>query len=345
MYFKTFIFSCLNFYVTLFFSFGQEVQKNTIRIALRLDKDRIDSIYAHFEIAKFLSSQDQKTAKLLLVGLSDFEPLFPDFYAVRLELVKARYLLNQAYPNEKETVIEIMEKLLEKAYLSGDARLIGMVNWEYGDMLFLYGHLDLASTYFQIGMDNLEKFDLGAQLPPTYLSFAEMLFHIQEYEKCIFYIKKAIGSEGYQPTSRYLNTMGQAYLRLQRLDSAKFKFLESNRTAIEEKDELWEGINYSYLGLVEFESENYNQAEEYLINSKVLVGNLEPHISAQSNLYLSKLAIRKNKMAVADRYLDEALSQIQIQMNYPAFQQPDILASILMALIIISTNTSVYQTR
>ncbi|NII29322.1 tetratricopeptide repeat protein [Pseudoflavitalea sp. X16] len=158
-----------------------------------------------------------------------------------------------------------MRQAINKAVESGNEYLMVQCFEIYGDHCLSTDKPETALFYF------LKSAELRRELGDNYFfsknrqvfgALGEILYKMQEYEQAIQYMYQGVSlpaSEKYPYTSS-LNTMGLAYQRLCKYDSAIFWYNKSFANATANNDTIWQAIVKGNIGSLYFEQKQDDQA-------------------------------------------------------------------------------------
>ncbi|RAV30203.1 tetratricopeptide repeat protein [Sinomicrobium soli] len=123
-----------------------------------------------------------------------------------------------------------------------------------------FGNLLKAQEIFErIGLENVPN--IGKYLHDLALDY----YFFKNYDEVIRFMKQSVALPRFNANldmQRY-NTLGMAYLKQSRLDSARIYLDTALRKALRYKDSVWVGITSGNLGQVFFRKEDYDRAYTY----------------------------------------------------------------------------------
>ena len=189
------------------------------------------------------------------------------YFTCRLNLAKAVYLREHNVP--VKAVKGLMTKAITAAYETDNDSLISTISWQYGNMNYWGGEIELASMYSLNAAEIDEK--IGRKIQPELYAFlGEVLYVTRDNEKSIYYTKKAIVGDldtsflARDRNMKRLNTIGLCWRRIGNYDSAFFYFNLALSKAAELKEEIWESIILGNKGQIYFAQKKYDLANPYL---------------------------------------------------------------------------------
>jgi len=234
------------------------------------------------------------------------------YFKARLSCINIFFKLKNHQYQSKNEIFLLNEAALNQAYETGDDHLIAFVSFHCGTNSLELQEMELAATYLLKSQDLYDGFD-----PPVIHGFGhwtilgEVLFHCHEYERSIFFTRKAI--ENYKEgdvnvTTRFNNTIGQGYDRLGNWDSAMLYYGKSMEMA---KTEDWKGINAGYIGELYFNKKEYKKAKPLLEYNYVINRTKEYDHAAKSLQVLAAIDLAQHKNDSALLKIREALALIK----------------------------------
>ncbi len=172
----------------------------------------------------------------------------------------------------------------------------------------LEASLKALSIYESLKLDN--KFAVSFdQVAVNYI-------YNNDYRSAISYLKKAMNSYHSNPLNKIaiINNLGEAYRKINKLDSAKIYFNSSlQKNDLKDTDYLHlKGYSLGNLGMVYASENNLKVAESYLKEAIDIVQEFEDLYSLA--IYKAELGVVYNKLEIsilAEKYLTEALSIAQ----------------------------------
>jgi tetratricopeptide (TPR) repeat protein/DNA-binding CsgD family transcriptional regulator len=139
--------------------------------------------------------------------------------------------------------------------------------WAYGAHIQPHHLLDEVATYYLLSIQLYEQLPFFERMYAKYASLAEVLFQTGDYRPSVEYGLKALQGEdwirehyNHFAMIRYLNTLGQAYFKLGKADSAGYFYRRSKQLAAEKESAQWVGINASFEGQLHLEKGELQKA-------------------------------------------------------------------------------------
>ena len=136
-------------------------------------------------------------------------------------------------------------------------------------------------------------------------------YYFEDYPKTIELAKACIQSELEANETAHLcksyGLVGICFRKQNRLDSSDYYFKKSLQVSINQRDTLWQGINYGELGFNAFTRKNYEQARPLLHQALLIVGPQKEWTTMVKVLTtLGAIALLEGKKKEAERLLVEA---------------------------------------
>ncbi|MBL7699188.1 MAG: hypothetical protein JNK79_13570 [Chitinophagaceae bacterium] len=238
------------------------------------------------------------------------------YFRARLSCIKMTWKLQYRQYQGKSEMIQLCETAMNYAYETGDDAFIAFIAIKCGTNSLHLQELELAATYLLKGQELYEKFDPPVrQQSANWIVVGEVLFHCQEYEKSIFYTRKAI--EHFEDTSevnflsRFYNTIGQDFDRLDQEDSAMLYYEKSMQVAKGPTIEVWKGINAGYIGEIYFRRKQYSKAKPLLEYNYTINRTREFDHAAKSLQVLAAIDLAQGRNDSALVKIREALQLIK----------------------------------
>ena len=269
-------------------------------------------------INKQLSEKDSVVAYSALAELEKSGASASRFFMARLLCLKALAQYRFNYPNGKLQVKQLFEAAIKEAYETGDEDLIAHVSWTYGEQMYVYQEIELAATYCIKAVEINNKFLNQPRNYPYSALLAEILFHAGEYEKSIYYNRMSIANWPGTPlrdyyVTRLWNTIGQAYQRLGRLDSAFINYERSMLIANKINLADWKAFNSGFMGHILFLRKEYEKAKPLLAYSYSNSQKYDPDIAAYSLQWMARINLIQGKKDTALQQAKEALRILTVR--------------------------------
>ncbi|HUQ64601.1 MAG TPA: tetratricopeptide repeat protein [Flavitalea sp.] len=239
-----------------------------------------------------------------------------DYFKSRVHTLKLHKTIALHQYSSKPEIILLAQEAVAEAYETDDEYLIAFISFECGGLLSNLGELERAATYLLKGQEMLDR--LGGQtIRDQYMNYSilgETLFHCREYQKSIFYTRRAINI--YNDTvynadlfrTRFYNTVGQNYMKLEMPDSAMAYFDTSLQFANKMNDDVWRGINSGFIGQVLFQQKRVTEARPFLEIAYVTNRNHERDHAGKALQLLARIDLEQGKIDSARLKCNEALA-------------------------------------
>jgi tetratricopeptide (TPR) repeat protein/DNA-binding CsgD family transcriptional regulator len=238
--------------------------------------------------------------------------------------LKADQLSRLSFTNSKALVVQYFDKALTEAYRSSDDHLISFVCQLYARVMYDYQELAQSITYYLKAAEIEDKLNQKVTGPYfVWFRLGVALFHIREFQKSIYYIKKGLdrwtdtSASAQQFRISYLNTIGQDYHQLGLFDSALATYAKSNDIAIKTNDQGWLAINSSFLAQAYFQLKEYEKAKPLLVQSYRVTKDFDLNITANTLQWLSRIFLIEGKKDSASLVLREAFQLLGRSNSFP----------------------------
>ena len=212
-------------------------------------------------------------------------------------------VLQQSETVKKETK-ELMAAAINAAYECNDDYLIALVSDCYGSTMLSLRETEPAVMYLTNAIDHYEK--IGRKgMEGMYIALGEIMWQIREYDKCINYTQKGysalltstMNKQGKDLYTMFCsNTLGLAYQKLGRYDSAFFYYSRALEAQAKVDRPAWKGIISGNMAQIYFAQGKYATAlplfkTDYTLSKKYELydnaGNAQQW-AARTNLALGK---------------------------------------------------------
>jgi tetratricopeptide (TPR) repeat protein len=240
------------------------------------------------------------------------------YFTCRFNLAKAVYLREHNVP--VKAVMGLMTKAITAAYETDNDSLISSISWQYGNMNYWGGEIELASMYSLNAAEIDEK--IGRKIPPERYAFlGEVLYVTRDNEKSIYYTKKAIADDAdtsflaRDRNMKRLNTIGLCWKRIGNYDSAFFYFNLALSKAGELNEEIWESIILGNKGQIYFAQQKFDLAKPLLESDYRFSKNYGEVGSASNSLqWVARINLLEGKK---DSALMQAREALQLSLKDP----------------------------
>jgi tetratricopeptide (TPR) repeat protein len=231
-----------------------------------LDADD-DTLNKNFnEIVNTLLSMDTAIVFRTLNELEKKGSAAGPYFQVRIRHLRATILWKIRDKVAKDSIVQLMNPALQQAYAINDQYLIAAVSWWYGETMFFCNQIELSTMYCLNGVEILDKKGITGE-PHQYQLLGEIFYNTRDYEKSMYYIRRAIETE--KDTSRDArintmsrwNTIGLCWQKIGNYDSAFHYYDIAMQMANALNSEVWRGIISGNKGQVYFLQNKYDIAK------------------------------------------------------------------------------------
>lgn len=269
-----------------------------------------------FELEKELSTLDPSTSDQVLKRIETLGPKNNPIFKIRLKYLQLKSNIRTLYPSGLEEVLMDFDELIQLAYLTGNDLLLAQCYKSFGSVMFAYNQFDLALAYTQTSIGLQEKLPVSNNLSLDYILLGEILFHTRDYPASIKYTLQGLDlgqleKEGGTNYIRYLNTVGQSYLQLNKLDSASYFFESAYEQAELLENQVWMGINSSYLGQVNFLKGDLDKSKKQLLFDYQINKDIEFNIAGNSMNWLAKIYLKNGNLDSAKICVEKSIGLLQ----------------------------------
>ena len=205
-------------------------------------------------------------------------------------------------------VLKILNEMVQIAHESQDELLIGKCYLYFGNSMIEMQRYDYASTYLLTGIRIIEKIRPELLKSYDYLLLGGTLFDTRIYEEAIVYSKKGLEKPIPKNSARanFYNTIGQAFERLNQLDSAKYYYARCDEFCDLHDERVWKYINKQNIGELEFKENKISQAKQTFTSVYENCKEDVKEIAAKSLIWLAKISLLENQVETGINYLNEA---------------------------------------
>lgn len=193
-----------------------------------------------------------------------------------------------------------MKQAINKAVESGNEYLMVQCFEIYGDYCLATDKPETALFYF------LKSTELRRKLGDSYFfnksvqvfgALGEILYKMQEYEQAIQYIQQGLNLSGNRKNqyASSLNTIGLAYQRLSKYDSAILWYNKGLTSAMANNDTIWQGIIKGNIGSLYFEQKEDSRALPLLWADYSITVNNETNNAGNTLHRIALIYLRQNK--------------------------------------------------
>lgn len=283
-----------------------------------------------FALNQEFEKLDPTSLNLALKRIGELGPKNDSYFLVRQKYLFVYSKVRSNYPEGLEQVISLFDELIQEAYLAGDDLLTAHCYSAFGKVMYAYNQFDLAVSYSLAAIDLREKRLDPKNLCLDYIHLGEILFHTRDYPNSVKYTLRGLdlGQVPDDESSQYirhLNTLGQGYFQLNKLDSAIYYFDASFKRAKLIDNQIWMGINSSYLGQVNFLKGDFQKSKSQLLFDYQINRYHEYNIAANSLQWLSKIYMENSNLDSAKLLIDESVSLLKKMENKIGLQTSNYL--------------------
>ena len=193
-----------------------------------------------------------------------------------------------------------MKQAINKAVESGNEYLMVQCFEIYGDYCLATDKPETALFYF------LKSTELRRKLGDSYFfnksvqvfgALGEISYKMQEYEQAIQYIQQGLNLSGNRKNqyASSLNTIGLAYQRLSKYDSAILWYNKGLTSAMANNDTIWQGIIKGNIGSLYFEQKEDSRALPLLWADYSITVNNETNNAGNTLHRIALIYLRQNK--------------------------------------------------
>jgi hypothetical protein len=275
-------------------------QKASDQTLLKMLGNRDEQHFAKNDslIRSYYQQADSATRVQLLNLLNDQTNSNDFFLAARSLSWKAVVMIRFPFYSNEGSVY--MQQAIKKAVESGNEYLMVECFEIYGEFCLSADKPETALFYF------LKSAELRNKLGDNYFfsknrqafgTLGEVLYKMQEYEQAIQYIQQSINlptNQKKQPVS-WLNTIGLAYQRLSKYDTAFFWYNKSMASAMANHDTIWQAIIKGNIGSLYFEQKEYDKALPLLWADYNTTVNNEINNAGNTLHRIALIYLRQNK--------------------------------------------------
>ena len=213
----------------------------------------------------------------------------------------------------KQEVKKLMTSAINAAYECNDDYLIAFVSGCYGSIMLSLGETEPAVMYITNSIDLNEKINIPGK-KQMYIALGEIMWRIREYDKCIGYTQKGLSElltstmdkQGKELFTMFCsNTLGLAYQKLGRYDSAFFYYNKALQAQAKVDRPAWKGIISGNMAQIYFAQGKYETALPLFKTDYALSKQYELYDNAGNALQWTA----RNSLALGKK--DSALLQIR----------------------------------
>jgi len=295
--------------ITIFLSLGTVLycksQEPDIKSIIERFKDHSDKqVLLSDQVIAELDKKDSVIFRKVLNELK--EAAGKNLYLqTRSLLLEAEFINYYQAGNPFSTVPaeNLFERALKKALEINDELLIAQVCGRYAMFCDRYELFEKGMFYSLKSMGLQEKNGLEKFTNPGgfYLTIGDVLYKVAEYELCIRELNKGLVLLQ-QPVNQYsnyitYNTIGLAYQKINKYDSAIHWYRSALPYAERDKDTAWQGIVTGNIGDVYFLEKKYDSAKYYLLKEFAITehSHVEKRSPHNSMLMMARILALQGK--------------------------------------------------
>ena len=234
-----------------------------------LDADD-DTLNKNFnEIVNILMSMDTVLVFRTLNELEKKGASAGPYFQVRIKHLRATMLWEIRNKAAKDSITQLMKPALQQAYAINDEYLIANVSWWYGEKMYYCKEIELATMYCLNAVEILDKKGITDDAY-KYQFLGELFYTTRDYEKSMYYIRRAIENEKDTSHDARVNTMSRwntialCWQKIGNYDSAFHYFDIAMQMANALNSEVWKGIISGNKGYTYFLQKKYDIAKPLL---------------------------------------------------------------------------------
>jgi DNA-binding CsgD family transcriptional regulator len=280
--------------------------------------DTTNRVYS--KLYKSLADKDSSEVFPILVQLEQFVADDP-YYNARFFCLKLAMIYILQGTGHTTEIKALGESALREAYRSEDEYLTFFALRCLGGVMYTCHELELSAFYLLKAeeIDQTVKINSSDQ-SKIWLNLGEVLFHTRDYMGCIQYTRQGLeklDTSDIHPifVVRYVNMIGQAYQKLNQLDSALVYFGQSiqltQKLGNPQWRDIWLGINSGWIGQVMVQRQQLAQAKPLLDLCYRTNKSVEPNVSAYSLQWLAKISLAQGRKDSALLQIREAIGMLR----------------------------------
>jgi tetratricopeptide (TPR) repeat protein len=188
---------------------------------------------------------------------------------VRIKHLRAAMLWEIRNAAAKDSIRQLMNSALKQAYAIDDEHLIATVSWWYGEKMYYSKEIEPAAMYCLNAVEILDKRGVKNDVH-KYQVLGDIFYTTRDYDKSIYYIRRAIENEKDTSHEARVNTMSRwntvalCWQKIGNYDSAFHYYDVAMQMANALNFEVWKGIISGNKGQVYFLQKKYDIAKPLL---------------------------------------------------------------------------------
>ncbi|MFC0776457.1 hypothetical protein, partial [Terrimonas alba] len=212
-----------------------------------------------------------------------------------------------------------MKPALQQAYAIDDDYLIATVSWWYGETMYYCKAIELATMYCLNAVEIFDKRGITNDAY-KYQFLGELLYTTRDYDKSMYYARRAIENEKDTSHDARVNTMSRwntialCWLKIGNYDSAFHYFDIAMQMANALNSEVWKGIISGNRGIVYFLQKKYDIAKpllEFDYSTSKKHGQVASAINALERI--ARINLLQGKKDIALLQVKEGMRMLQQQ--------------------------------
>ena len=235
----------------------------------RLDADD-DTLNKNFnEIVDIFKSMDTAIVFRTLNELEKKGASAGPYFQVRIKHLRATMLWEIRNEAAKDSITQLMKPALQQAYAINDEYLIATVSWWYGEKMYYCKEIEPAAMYCLNAVEILDKRGITNDAH-KYQLLGEIFYNTRDYERGMYYIRRAIENEKDTSHEARVNTMSRwntialCWQKIGNYDSAFHYYDIAMQMANALNFEVWKGIISGNKGQTYFLQKKYDIAKPLL---------------------------------------------------------------------------------
>jgi tetratricopeptide (TPR) repeat protein/DNA-binding CsgD family transcriptional regulator len=285
----------------------------------RLDADD-DTLNKNFnEVVDMLKSMDTAIVFRTLNELEKKGASAGPYFQVRIKQLRAAMLWEIRDEAAKDAIAQLLKLALQQAYQINDEYLIATVSWEYGEKMYYCKEIEPAAMYCLNAVEILDKRGITNDAH-KYQLLGEIFYNTRDYERGMYYIRKAIENEKDTSHDARVNTMSRwntialCWQKIGNYDSAFHYYDIAMQKANALNFEVWKGIISGNKGQTYFLQKKYDIAKpllEFDYRTSKQYGEIAS--AANSLQWVARINLLQGKKDSALLQVKEALRMLQQQ--------------------------------
>ena len=241
------------------------------------------------------------------------------YFKVRIKHLRATMLWEIRDEAAKDSIIQLMKPALQQAYAIDDEYLIANVSWGYGEKMYFCKEIEPAAMYCLNAVEILDKKGVTNDVH-KYQSLGEIFYNTRDYERGIYYIRRAVENEKDTSHEARVNTMSRwntvalCWQKMGNYDSAFHYYDVAMQMANALNFEVWKGIISGNKGQAYFLQKKYDIAKpllEFDYRTSKQYGEIAS--AANSLQWVARINLLQGKEDSALLQVREALHMVQQQ--------------------------------